>query len=130
MHRLKSQWKIVGILALLALLIGQGARAIPQERPSPTDIDRLVERVETPEDHLALAERYRAESAQLEASAARHAATGDRYRMRKNLPPKIAPSWRGMARHCADLAKSLRAAAKASAELAAEHERMAKQLTP
>ena len=128
MHRLKSQLTAVGVLALLAVLTGQGARAIPQDRLSPTDVDGLVERAQTSEDHLTLAEYYRAESAQLEASAERHAAMGERYRTRKNLPPRIGPSWRGMARHCSDLAKSLRAAAKASAELAAEHERMAKQV--
>lgn len=115
---------------LLTALITPGAWAYPQDQLSPTEVDRLVEEAQTSEDHLRLAQHYKAEAAQLEASADRHAGMGQRYGTRKNLPPKVAPSWRGMARHCSDLAASLRSAAKAAAQLAAEHQRMAQQLEP
>lgn len=129
MYRPSSLLRAIRALALLTALIVPGAWAYPQDdSPSPTEVDRLVEEAQTSEDHLRLAQHYKAEAALLEASADRHAGMGQRYRMRKNLPPKVAPSWRGMARHCSNLAASLRSAAKASGRLAAEHERMAKQL--
>jgi hypothetical protein len=116
------------ILILAVAFVAHITWASPQRTLSPEELDGLVEQAQTAADHTKLSEHYRSEAAALEASAERHAAMGQRYRTRKNLPPKVAPAWQGMARHCSDLAKSLRAAAKASTELAASHQQMAKQL--
>jgi hypothetical protein len=120
--------KVSSIIRIGALTLAI-ATALPAwyARPqtlSPDEVATLLEKAETRDDHLKLAEHYAAESVRLESEAAHHDALAKTY-LRPNLPPRFQAQNRSMGRHCRDLAKSLRDAAHASGELASAHRAMA-----
>ena len=114
------------VLSLLAMVALPGWAA-SSERLDPGELATLLEKAETPEDHLKLSAHYSAEGEQLEKDAERHQSMAGRYR-RSNLPQKIRPSRRGLVKHCQNLAQSLRNAAKAARQLADLHKSMADEL--
>jgi hypothetical protein len=86
------------------------------------EIESLLDSADSKADHLKLAGHYAAEAEQLRQGMARHERMAARY---KRFPPKASPQ--RLAKHCADLAASLRNAAKAAEELAAAHREMAEE---
>jgi len=109
----------VGLAGSLAVSAPLAAQTL-----SPDDLASLAENASTKEDHLKLSGHYAAEAEQQRDDASRHDRMTQRY---KRVPPKVAPRRMGMARHCADLVKSLQNAAKAADQLAAEHRKMAEE---
>jgi hypothetical protein len=77
----------------------------------------------TAEDHLKLAAHFQAEAKAFEEEAGSHEAMAKRY----NLPAKVASVKTGMAQHCVNLARTLKAAAKEASQLAQGHKAMADQ---
>ena len=125
MNRLKKLICILGFSLLV--LAPQLVEASPPQTLKPDELEALLEKAETAEDHLRLAAHYSADAEQLEKDAARHQALAARYR-RGNLPTKVVPIHQGMAKHCDNLAQSLRNAAKAAQQLAESHKSMADEL--
>ena len=112
----------------LAALLGLAARPASGQTVSDKELGDLLDKeTMTQEDHLKLAAHYSAEAEELAKKAERHAAQAVHYQRRRNLPPKVATAFRGMPKHCENLAQSLRNAAKASEELATAHRAMAKE---
>ncbi len=110
----------------LATAAVPGWAASPQTM-KPDELAALLEKAETPEEHLKLAHHYSSEAEQLEQEAKSHDALADRYQKSKPTP-KVAPVMRSMTKHCHNLAQSLRNAAKAARQLAQSHEAMASEL--
>ena len=125
MHQLRRLISIVGLS--LFVLVSQMMWAGPPQTLAPQELDALLGKAETAEDHLKLAAHYAADAERLAKDAERHQALATRYR-RRNLPPKTAPIHRGMAKHCSSLAQSLRNAAKGAQQLAESHQKMADEL--
>ena len=122
MHKLRVLVYLIGLSLMITL--PRVASASPPQLLAPKELDALLEKAETAEDHLKLAAHYSADAEGLESDAARHQALATRYR-RSSLPPKTAPIHRGMAKHCNNLAQSLRNSAKAARQLAESHKAMA-----
>jgi hypothetical protein len=114
-------------LASAFLLTGASrAKAADAPQISNDQLKELVASAKTPEDHRKLAAYYRAEADSLEAEAKEHEDLAGAYRKRTDpVAEKHAMSGK-TAGHCDYFAKSVREAAKADRQLAAEHELMAK----
>lgn len=112
------------MLALAFALAGWGA-ANPPRSLSKKQVKALLATAKTPADHLALANYYREEAAELEKKATYH----DEMRViytKSPLPTdgKLPYSLQ-MKNHCADLVSELRKAAEKANGLAASHQEMA-----
>lgn len=103
-------------IALAALGLSCGAWAA---KPSPLD-PATVAAAKTPAQHEAIAKAYEAEAAELEAKAASHKDLAQTYSRFGNKPWQSA-----QAKHCDNVATSLKAAAEEDRALAAEHRKMA-----
>jgi len=116
----------MSVFSLAALLGLAAARPVSGQVLNADELGALLDKESmTKADHLKLADHYSAEAEQLGKNAERHAGLAVHYRRRRNLPPKVATAFRGMPKHCENLAQSLRNAAKASEELATAHRAMA-----
>jgi hypothetical protein len=111
------------VAAFVTALAAAPLWAVPQ-RLEADELAALQAKEATPEDHLRLAAHFVAEAEDFEQDAARHEAMGKRY-SRPNLPPKIVSLNRSMVRHCRNLSRSLREAAKEARQLAENHKAMA-----
>ena len=121
--------KLIYIVAVsLLMLAPRWVEAGPPQTLKPDELEALLEKAETAEDHLKLAAHYSAEAERLSKDAERHAGLAVRYRRRGSLPPKIAAAFQGMPKHCENLAQSLRNAAKGAQQLAESHKGMADEL--
>jgi hypothetical protein len=96
------------------------------ERLGAEDLAALQMKGATAEDHLKLAAHFQAEAKAFEEEAGSHDAMAKRYN-RPNLPPKIASLNTGMSRHCMNLSRTLKEAAKEAKLLADGHKGMADQ---
>jgi light-regulated signal transduction histidine kinase (bacteriophytochrome) len=133
----------VGALVLSAILAGGAAQikaADSTGKQQKVDHSQLTEkqakalaaRAETNADHMKLVAYYNSEANRFESDAKHHEELADVYRTSGG---GVAVGGKGAgagnvtqtAGHCDAIAKSLRDAAKASRELAAEHEQMAKE---
>lgn len=104
------------VLPLTLIAWPSSAQTLPAE-----ELTSLLDKAETKEDHLRLASHYSAELEQFKQDADRHQSMFRRYQ-RELLSPKAGRSHhRKLAKHCKDLAASLRKAAEASEQLAATH---------
>jgi hypothetical protein len=118
-----TRMSFFSLAALLGLAV---ARPVSGQVLNADELGALLDKESmTKADHLKLADHYSAEAEQLGKNAERHAGLAVHYRRRRNLPPKVATAFRGMPKHCENLAQSLRNAAKASEELATAHRAMA-----
>jgi hypothetical protein len=118
-----TRMSVFSLAALLGLAV---ARPVSGQVLNADELGALLDKESmTKADHLKLADHYSAEAEQLGKNAERHAGLAVHYRRRRNLPPKVATAFRGMPKHCENLAQSLRNAAKASEELATAHRAMA-----
>ncbi len=125
MNRLKYLTRVSALL-LFAVAAVPAWAASPQLL-KPDELFALLDKAETPADHLKLAEHYSADAEKLEKDASRHQDMAARYR-RTKVPDKLGPSRRGLVKHCERLALSLRNGAKAAEQLAKIHKEMADEL--
>ena len=96
-----------------------------QEHLSKKQLASLVVSAKTPAEHQRIADYYRAESANYLAQAGEHARMVVDFE--KNPATNNAKFARTTVDHCQYFAKSLQARAVAAAELAQQHEQMAKE---
>jgi len=121
----KREFARIGLYSV-ATLAGLAALPAAGQELNPDQLAALLDKEDmTKEDHLKLVDHYAAEAKQFEEAATRHDSMAVRYRRGRHLPPKVASAFQAMPRHCENLAKSLRNAAKASQELAKAHRAMA-----
>lgn len=117
------------LLAVLLSIFLVAVSAIAVERPrelSKKELKQLLEKTNTPQDHLRLAGHYEAKARKYEADAAEHADMAKMYRARPTASESKRPMAPDTAAHCDFLADSLGRAAKEARALASEHEKMAK----
>lgn len=135
----RRSWAL-GALVLSTILVGATAqvKADSTGKQQPIKHSQLTEKqaqalaatAETKADHMKLAAYYNLEADKLESDANHHEELAGVYRTTgggtgggKNAGAGTVSRTEG---HCADIAKSLRDAAKSTRELASEHEQMAK----
>ena len=81
----------------------------------------LIAKAKTPADHQKIADYYHGEAISLMAESNKHAEMGAAYA--RNPDKRV----RNMYDHCAILTKDFKAMSETAAELAAQHEQMAKE---
>lgn len=113
-----SALAVVGMLTL-------GTPLVDAQTLSPDELAAALDNATSKQDHLKLAGHFEAEANQLHEDAARHEAMTARY---KKMPARPGALHKHMARHCENLAASLRSAAKESDELASAHRKRAESL--
>ena len=128
----KQSWAVL-VLAVSAILFSlvpqMTAAQAAKVRLTRKQAKALAATAKTPEDHMKLAAYFNREADRLEADAKDHEDLAQTYRL---YPYTMVGGKTGgnpqtrTPEHCEAAAKSLREAAKSSRELAAEHERMAK----
>lgn len=116
----------LGVLFAVLLIIGIGAAVERPRELSKKEVKQLLEKAQTPQDHLRLAAHYEAKARKYEADAADHAEMAKMYRARPTASELKRPMAPDTAAHCDYVAESLQKAAKESRALATEHEKMAK----
>ncbi len=123
--------KIVITALMLATALAPGGlyrvRAAEAPQISRDQLKELISTARTPDDHEKIARYYRAEADRLEAEATEHEELAAIYRRKKDAIAEKHPMSGRTAAHCDYFAKSMREAAKADRQLAADHESMAKQ---
>ena len=116
------------VLMAASLLLGGVSQMTAAEsvQLSKSQLKELIRSAKTPGDHQKLAEYYRAEADKLEVEAKEHEELAAAYRSRTDAVAQKHTMSGKTAGHCDYFAKSVREAAKADRQLAAEHELMAK----
>ena len=128
-----SNWTSVALIALAAALLVtvtvQDANAAQPKHLSKKEVVALIATAKSPADHLKLAQHYKAEADRLEAEAKDHDELAAAYRKSSTWQASAAkgPMRPDTPAHCEYFAKSVREAANAAREMAAEHEQMAKE---
>lgn len=127
------------VTAVVVAVLGVTAWAVPvaiaKDGDYPglltgTEVKQLVANARTPADHMKLNRHFVALSAKYEAEAEEHAALADVYRKPPQQRPRIrAAGAPGTARHCDELVRLSRRAAREALKMADDHERMATALT-
>lgn len=118
--------QILGMFLAALLIIGTGVAVERPRELSKKEVKQLLEKAQTPQDHLRLAAHYEAKARKYEADAAEHAEMAKMYRARPTASELKRPMAPDTAAHCDYVAESLQKAAKESRALATEHEKMAK----
>lgn len=92
----------------------------------------LIATANSPTHHLKLAQHYKAEADRLDAEAKDHDELAAAYRKTSTWQASAAkgPMRPDTPAHCEYFAKSVREAANATREMAAQHEQMAKDAAP
>lgn len=119
-------------LAVLPLFLGTFHMAAQtsgksSELLTKKELKTLVATAKTPADHMKLARHFKQEADRLEAEAKEHEELAAEYRKTPVAAATKTPMSGHSAEHCEYFAKSTREAAKAARELAASHEKMAKE---
>lgn len=126
----KSSWTSVALIAVAAALLVtvQDVRAAQPKHLSKKEVVALITNAKSPEDHLRLAQYYKAEADRFEVEAKEHDEMAAAYRKGSTWQASAAkgPMRPDTPGHCEYFAKSLREAANAAREMAAEHEQMGK----
>ena len=129
-----SSWTSVALVTLAAALLVtvQDASAAQPKQLSKKEVVALIATAKSPEDHSRLAQYYKAEADRLEVEAKDHDELAAAYRKSSTWQASAAkgPMRPDTPAHCEYFAKSVREAANASREMAAEHEQMAKDAAP
>lgn len=118
------------VLMASALLYGGAARMAAAETVhlSKQQVKELVATAETPAEHMKLAAYFNQEADKLDAEAKYHEGLASVYRSNPAaLGTKNRAAGEGSAIHCDNFAKSMHDAAGEDRQLAAEHEKMAKE---
>jgi hypothetical protein len=119
----------IALIAMASLLVTvQDARAAQSKHLSKKEVVALITNAKSPEEHLRLAQYYKAEADRLEVEAKEHDEMAAAYRKNSTWQASAAkgPMRPDTPAHCEYFAKSVREAAKAAQEMAASHEQMAK----
>jgi len=114
---------VLTIVSLMFLTVGSTAAG---QRPSLSkkEVKALIASAKTKEDHLKLADYYKAETERLEAAAKDHDEMAEMYR--KNPTPMAVKHPEAIGEgHCHEMARRYREAAAKAQELAAMHEQLA-----
>jgi len=128
----KQSWAVLAVTLstiLFSLVPQMTAAQTAKVQLTRKQAKALAATAKTPEDHMKLAAYFNREADRLEADAKDHEELAQIYRL---YPSTFGGGKTGgnpqtrTFEHCEATAKSLREAAKSSRELAAEHERMAK----
>ena len=121
----KATWTALAA-ALVMVLFGTTPQmsAAQATHLSHKEVNALIANAKAPQDHLYLAQYYNSEADALEAQAKDHEAMRESYRKSGGVKNLGSPTQ--SVAHCEVFIKSLRTAANADRELAAEHEKMAK----
>jgi hypothetical protein len=114
-----SMLKRVATLVLLSGLVGMPAGVFAEEAPSLEAL--VVEMADSPAEHAAVAEHFRAKAGEARAQARRHESMGRAYGGGK-LGTRAQ-----LTDHCKRLAEQFDAAAGEYEELAALHDRLASE---
>ena len=105
----------------VTMLVFSLYRGIPTGAQEEVDISVLIETADTPEDHLKIAEYYEEQAVNMEKKATLHESMGKAYEKRSK-------PMSGMPRHCAKLSKESSESAEQYKAMAAEHEKMAREM--
>ena len=122
-RRLQAALTIISLTLLLVMAVGNTAAG---RRPSLSkkEVKVLIASAKTKEDHLKLADFYKAETARLEGEAKDHDEMAEMYR--KNPTPMAVKHPEAIGEgHCHEMARRYREAAAKAQELAAMHEQLA-----
>lgn len=87
-------------------------------------MSQMVETAKTAKDHEAIAAHFDKEAANYEEKAAQHEKLAKQYRTGAGIGPKSNPT--GLANHCDNLVKNLKASATDAREMARLHREVAK----
>src|SRR5947209_1908326 len=123
-----KRFLITVTLTASALLFGTVLQTTAAEsvQLSKRQVQELAATAKTPDDHLKLAAYFNREADVLEAEAREHEELANTYRGRGDSVGSKGSMSGKTAGHCDYFAKSVREAAKADREIAAEHAVMAK----
>jgi hypothetical protein len=114
------------IISLAFLMFLAAGNTVAERRPSLSkkEVKALIASAKTKEDHLKLADYYKAETERLEAEAKDHEEMAEMYR--KNPSPLAVKHPEAIGEgHCHEIARRYREAAAKTRELAAMHEQLA-----
>jgi hypothetical protein len=118
---------LLGVLFGVLLIVGTGVAVERPRELSKKEVKQLLEKAQTPQDHLRLAAHFEAKARKYEAEAAEHADMAEMYRAKPTSSEVKRPMAPDTAAHCDYVVESLQKAAKEARALASEHEKMAKQ---
>lgn len=122
-HKSQATLTIISLTFLVFLATDYTAAG---QRPSLSkkEVKVLIASAKTKEDHLRLADYYKAETVRLEAEAKDHDEMAEMYR--KNATPMAVKHPEAIGEgHCHEMARRYREAAAKAQELAAMHEQLA-----
>lgn len=124
--------KSFAMMSAAALMIAAGVMAIPANAVEPQaplskkEVKQLIQTAKSGTDHLRLADYYRYEQKRLESEVAEHREMAAAYH--KDISRQPVPKYPTMGQHCETLMKNYADAAREAGQLAAMHEKMAKDL--
>ena len=123
-RKLQGALTIISLAFLVFLAAGYTA-AEGRSSLSKKEVKALIASAKTKEDHLKLADYYKAEAVRLEAEAKDHDEMAEMYR--KNPTPMSVKHPEAIGEgHCKEIARRFRESATKAQELATMHEEMAK----
>lgn len=119
--------RIFAAVIMSFILVAVGGASPKQKTMSKKQVMALVEKANTPADHLKLADYYRVRAEQLQAEAAEHAEMANTYRARPTASEVKRPGATDTVGHCQTLSENLANAAKEAQTLSEAHAEMAKK---
>jgi hypothetical protein len=119
--------RLFAAVMMSIMLAAIGSAAPKQKTMSKKEVMALVEKANTPADHMKLSEYYRIRAEQLEAEAAEHAEMAKTYRALPTASETKRPGATDTASHCQTLSENLAKAAKEARTLSEAHADMAKK---
>jgi len=115
--------RMVAVMILLGTAVAIWA-VEPVNTLTKSELKSLIQTAKTPEDHMKLANYYRAEAMRLEAEVRDHEEMAGLYD--KNPAGHPIPKGQTLGTHCRNLVKDITDEAKEATEMATMHEEMAK----
>jgi hypothetical protein len=106
---------------LLSLMMFSCSTKIPSYASEEEEILILIEKAQTPEDHMKIAEYYEKQAAKMEELAEEHKSMGESYKNRSKPSPS-------MVSNCEKLSQEYSDAANEYNSMAQEHEKMAQEM--
>ena len=122
--QLSKNWTLVGAITLAGLFLGTvgDVRAAEPQQLTRKEAYRLKATMKSPEDHLKLAQYYKAEADKLDAEATGYEEAAATYRHGPIVKNLMSPTTPGRYEY---IAKAYREKANSDRELATSHEQMA-----
>lgn len=121
--------RIALLLAVMAVLTGGIAvRGVESKLLTKDELKSLVAGAKTAQDHERLAAHFAAKADELDAEAREHTELAAEYKVHPTIHEQKHPMSGQTASHCDFFAAELRKAAQGARQLAADHEKMAKEV--